>query len=63
MTDDNKAFGLSKDLIVTVDGYYDKFTWNAAIEAAAKIAESSDGVTWENIAINVIPENIRKLKR
>lgn len=55
MTDDNKAFSLAKDLIVTVDGYYDKFTWNAAIEAAAKAADDAAG----QIASNAV----RKLKR
>lgn len=54
MSDDNKAFSLSKDLIVTVDGYYDKFTWNAAIEAAAKIADEVD---------EIAATDIRKLKR
>lgn len=48
---DSTAFKLSKDLIVTTEGFYDKFTWNAAIEAAASIAYHGG------------PSEIRQLKK
>lgn len=56
MTDD-KRFKLSKDLIVTDKGYLDRFTWNEAIEAAAKWLETANRNETDDAA------EIRKLKK
>ena len=53
----DKAFSLNKCLIVTDQGFYDKFTWNAAIETAAKWLETTDRNNTNDA------EEIRKLKK
>lgn len=57
MKQDDRRFALSKDLIVTEDGFYDKFTWNEAIEAAAKLTEERHNL------VKSYPDQIRKLKK